>query len=135
MAKAKRSRVGRDLSNSRYTRSLAPRLSRPTRWVPVTVAPSPYSPQALLDGRMWSPYKHIAPAPQFNVNANKLVVRDKFGDKLRKAVPVAVHFKEPSAVSVCVRRKQRREVLHALGRTGRHGKSKIRRNTWSDVSC
>lgn len=134
MAKAKRSKnPGRDLSNSITSRS---RLSRVTRFEPVGVIPStlPSTPQALLDGRMWHPYRYIAPAPQFNVNANKLVHKDTFGDKLR-GVPKAVQFNQPEAVSVCVRRKQRREVLHALGRTGRHGRKHIKRNTWSDVSC
>lgn len=42
-------------------------------------------------------------------------------------------FQVPKAVDVCVRRKQRREVLFALKRT-RSGGAK-RRNYWSGVSC
>lgn len=44
-------------------------------------------------------------------------------------------FDRPLHVSVCIRRKQRREVLFAKKRTrsGRGGRR--RRNKWSDVSC
>lgn len=45
-------------------------------------------------------------------------------------------FADPSSVLVCVRRGQRREVLHALRKTGRRGKKgPYRRNLWSGVHC
>lgn len=43
-------------------------------------------------------------------------------------------FAVPQKVIICVRRKQRREVLHALGKT-RGGSGRKRRNSWSNVSC
>lgn len=39
------------------------------------------------------------------------------------------------SVAVCVRRKERREVLFALSRTGRGARSRKVRNEWSDVQC
>jgi len=48
-----------------------------------------------------------------------------------------VGFSHPWQVIVCVRRKRRREVLHALRKTGRGGSKqrKPRRNFWSEVRC
>lgn len=43
-------------------------------------------------------------------------------------------FKRPEFTPVCVRRKQRREVLLALGRGG-GGKRRPRRNSTSDIRC
>lgn len=47
----------------------------------------------------------------------------------------AVMFQEPKKVLVCVRRKQRAEVLHATKRTGKGGQRKPRYNRFSDVRC
>lgn len=49
-------------------------------------------------------------------------------------VPVNIRAQDPRNVAVCVRRHDRREVLHALCRLGRGG-GKRRRNEWSDVHC
>jgi len=46
-----------------------------------------------------------------------------------------IGFRAPNRVLLCIRRKQRREVLHALKRTGKGARSPRRRNYWSDVSC
>jgi len=46
-----------------------------------------------------------------------------------------VAFANPRYVAMCVRRKIRREVLHALKVAGGKGMRKPRRNYWSDVSC
>lgn len=44
-------------------------------------------------------------------------------------------FEAPKRVLVCVRRKQRREVLHALNKTRKGAGARKRRNQWSNVSC
>lgn len=44
-------------------------------------------------------------------------------------------FSVPKRVEVCVRRKERREVLFAKRRTGRGSRTPKRRNEWSDVKC
>lgn len=47
-----------------------------------------------------------------------------------------VQFRAPNQVIVCVRRKTRREVLHALNLTGRgSGGGRRRRNVWSSIGC
>lgn len=56
----------------------------------------------------------------------------------RKATPFGYqdHFAQPASVVLCVRRGQRREVLHALGKAGTRGpKGPYRRSMWSSVKC
>jgi len=45
-------------------------------------------------------------------------------------------FRDPQDVVVCVRRKQRKEILHALGRTGRGARrARPRLTASSHISC
>lgn len=54
--------------------------------------------------------------------------------QLFTAKPVMA-FDAPRHVAICVRRKVRDEVLHALGKVGRGGSRKRRRNQNSKVRC
>lgn len=47
--------------------------------------------------------------------------------------PVGIGWSAPDRVAVCVRRKERREVLFAKNRT--NGRGSKRRNYWSKVKC
>lgn len=49
----------------------------------------------------------------------------------------ALTFRSPKFVAVCVRRKSRKEVLHALGKIGKGAgwKKKPRRSYWSNIRC
>lgn len=49
--------------------------------------------------------------------------------------PGRMQFDVPRRVAVCVRRKQRREVLFAKRRTGKGSRAPRTRDYWSDVSC
>lgn len=61
---------------------------------------------------------------------------DTRGTLLRKTIPAALKFAEPGNVSVCVRRRTRRQVLHALKRTRKGAGSKRRRlNSYSRIHC
>lgn len=44
-------------------------------------------------------------------------------------------FQAPKRVLVCIRRQQRKEVLHALGKAGRSGQRRPRRSELSEISC
>ena len=58
--------------------------------------------------------------------------------KIQKYKPLAYakeHFVDPRRVTVCVRRKQRKEVLHAIGKSGRNGGRSYRRSQHSNFSC
>lgn len=46
-----------------------------------------------------------------------------------------IAFDAPRSVLVCVRRHRRKEVLHALGKAGRVGQRKPKRNFYSSVHC
>lgn len=52
-----------------------------------------------------------------------------------KRALAALQFSAPKEVVVCVKRKVRKEVLHALGKSGKTGQKKPRRNYFSDVRC
>lgn len=46
-----------------------------------------------------------------------------------------VAFAEPDKIPLCIRRKERREVLHAKGVAGGKVRRPGRRTQWSDVKC
>jgi len=46
-----------------------------------------------------------------------------------------VAFKAPKDVLVCVRRKMRKEVLHAINNAGKRGQKAPRRSEYSDIHC
>lgn len=45
------------------------------------------------------------------------------------------YFGSPTTTSLCVKRRQRRESLFALRRTGKGARTPKRRNKWSSISC
>lgn len=53
----------------------------------------------------------------------------------RSRVPYQLAFNAPQETLVCVRRSRRRQVLHALKKTGKGGQRKPRRSRWSDYKC
>lgn len=103
------------------------------------------------DRRTWHPEGSWRPARSFNQSRHRLVVgtvgpqRNVNGSASRRlstrfsfqSPPAAVAFGRPDSVLVCVRRKMRREVMHALQKTGRgRGRQKRPRRNWtSGISC
>lgn len=58
------------------------------------------------------------------------------GLRHRQAPPPTLAFRAPKEVLVCVRRHRRREVLHALKKTGRGARARHRhRNPYSEIRC
>lgn len=101
------------------------------------VVPSPVT--LVEDRRFYNPLGSYAPARSLN-RRSRLVIVSPNVNKSRPVssfrVPSAIGFDVPSRVAVCVRRKQRKEVLHALKFTGKgSGGGKHRRTYWSGVSC
>lgn len=110
------------------------------------VSPSPrvfrslpplYSPSltAFEDRRTFHPAGPLRPAFSFDRGARRLVAK---ATSLHGGLSARVGFAVPKKVAVCVRRKQRKEVLHATNFFGRGagGVSKRRsRNRFSDVDC
>lgn len=60
-----------------------------------------------------------------------------YGPFIASQTKAKIIFSEPDRTLVCLRRKQRKEILHAKRKTGRGGRPKRspRRNWKSDIAC
>lgn len=119
---------------------------KPTAYRPVALAPTPqeyltYAREPDGDGRTYNPTKTAAPPSALIRAATRLHIGNVgMSDKRNSRpglLPRTTQFAIPNVVAICVRRKQRREVLHALSRIAKPGKgaSRRRRSFWSDVKC
>lgn len=63
------------------------------------------------------------------------VNRGQVGSPSPASLPTGVRFVVPRTVAVCVRRKERREVLHALGKVRKRGGGTRRQNYFSKIKC
>lgn len=95
------------------------------------------------DRRRWHPLGQAAPAHGLSKPRHRLKMseplprnRDAFRDAIRpKVSPSITAFSVPLPVAICVRRQRRKEVLHALNKTGKVGQKRPRRSEYSSVSC
>lgn len=141
--------------NAHYTPQSLTSVVGPTR----TYGPSVTSTQSLLDAlqeqrayeqqlavlrsddrRHYHPARRLAGPGALIRRATQLHI-GQVGRSVRKSahrqgLPNTVKFRMPNLVSICVRRKIRREVYLALykGKSRGSGASR-RRNFWSDVKC
>lgn len=119
-----RSRMTRPSAISRISRSLTLRLPRP-----VVLRPR----QLVEDRRHYHP---LGPARSPRVFSGHPVKPHVVRPSRGRSVPAKVRFAEPRKTLVCVRRKERREVLFARGRTGKgSGFGRKRRNKQSEITC
>lgn len=125
----------------RVARSLAVTTGRP--YSPPGGLPSIVRPRVKLqlveDRRRFHPAGKMAPAATFSRRDQRRIV-EKVKDVRRESpwsMPVArLGFAVPEKVAVCVRRKQRREAMFALRRTGKGAAAKRRRRSeFSDTTC
>lgn len=131
MAKNRSRSRGRDASTVIANRRLPATLSFSSYEPPspATLFPSPQYVAGLEDRRLYKPDRGLAPPAALNRNASRIVAP-------KYSPPFAVRFADPRLVSICAKRKIRREVLFALGKGGKRGRlNKPRRNFWSRVSC
>lgn len=100
------------------------------------------APSAILryeDRRNWRP--EPAPVRAATLFSVGITTRNKRPPparpyKLQSGTLATLKFREPDKVPVCVRRKIRAQVLHALGKTGRgRGGGKKHYNAQSSISC
>lgn len=84
------------------------------------------------DRRFYHPLGTSAPAASFKKPRHTLAAGKPFSPKVS---PLISAFSAPSGVLICVRRKQRKEVLHALQKTGKVGQRRPRRSEFSSVQC
>lgn len=119
-----------------------------TRSVPVSnikyVSPSPNTYlRSIEDRRTWTP-SSTRPAASFNNSQHRLIVGDPNVNTVSKrsktpslfeSLPTKIGFERPAGVLVCVRRSIRKQVLHALKKTGVSGQKTPRFNAFSQISC
>lgn len=135
MAKGK-SKGRRDLSTS---------VSNGTLSVP-RVTPSSVDLAQVQDRRLYHPEAAHRPPLSLSGGRTRLKAAAPLPSKKQapsrvrtiqaQVVPVGVAFRDPTGVLVCVRRKIRKEVLHALNKTG-YGKKRRRprRSRYSGIRC
>lgn len=105
--------------------------------------------KALEDRRTFSPDGFRSPAKSFTTPRHRLTESITYPKSLQRKTlrytkyptysPVIstrrIAFENPEDVAICVRRKTRREVLHALKKTGSRGQKPKRFSWYSSVSC
>ena len=107
----------------------------------------------LEDRRTWHPEGPRRPARGFKSSRHRLALTQQttrrspsakgrgmaalpsFQPKLYGSPLTKIGFVEPQQVAICVRRKQREEVLHALKKTGKSGQKRPKRSYYSSISC
>lgn len=100
----------------------------------------PYEFSDIQDRRTWDPAPLVAPRTLSGRQA-RVYKQQPVSIKAPQAVlfnPVhKLGFKDPKHVLLCLQRNIRKEVLHALGKTGRGGSRRriVRRNENSAYSC
>lgn len=112
-------------------------LKKPSLPVPsLHLDPPKFNLNQISDNRRFHPEPHIKPVGSLKRSATQLVVPPAKKTAPRASLPHQVAFKAPAHVVVCVRRKQRKEVLFAKKLTGRGSRArKHHRNTWSGIKC
>lgn len=95
---------------------------------------------ATLKRSQWHPQQQRRPANATKRSSTRLVIGGVAipTQELRIGpISTGVRFAVPHKIGICVRRKIRREVLHALLRTNKSGggKSPRRRNFYSGIKC
>lgn len=126
----RRRRSGERDDNSIATDTVLPSLSS------FLSSPLPETVLEVEDRRLWHPEPDLVQglsklAPTVVAKPAKARPGGRTGPS-----PDVFKFAVPEKVAVCVRRKQRREVIFAKGRAGKGAKARYRRrNDRSNVSC
>lgn len=94
------------------------------------------APPTNLDRRSHHPLGPYRPAVAFSGHPVRTNVVRPSRFKSNLYVAPKVRFAVPKKTLICVRRSQRKEVLHALKKVGRgRGRGPKRRNWFSEVTC
>lgn len=89
------------------------------------------------DRRAYHPLGPMRPPKAWSGHAVTPVKPKTTHKKFQRQLPFGLQFAAPKETLVCVRRKRRKEVLHALKKTGKGAgrRKKPRRNFYSWISC
>lgn len=92
----------------------------------------------LEDRRTFHPSRALRPAGSFMRDDRRIIAKSSAVNVLRDDISARVGFAVPTKVAVCVRRQQRKEVLHAsrfFGKGAGGVSRNRRRNEWSGIDC
>lgn len=137
MARGNSSRGNAKTNDLSLATLLTPKIRH---YVPAPVRPlvirTPKNLRLILDRRAYHPEPRFMRPPGAVERKAARLNTDNLGRSVRDQM-MRVRFAMPDKVAICLRRKARREVLHALDLTRRSGKggAKRRRNTYSSVRC
>lgn len=98
------------------------------RWTSI-----PVNLQLFEDRRTFHPQGFTRPVFTTQRPAGRIV--QKWHPRSRLKGVAQLSFAIPEKVTLCVRRKRRKEVLFAKKKAGKTGQRKPRRNYWSSISC
>lgn len=144
MGKSRKNQRRRDvstISNRRLPTLPTQTLKTPDYLKPLSLL------QELEDRRQFHPEGRQRPARGFRnarhrLTEHKTITRRQQPNKKFKTVPTGLQqtthrigFEQPEQIAVCVRRKKREEILHALKKTGKTGQKRPRRSYYSSISC
>lgn len=97
------------------------------------------------DRRTFNPEGDLAPARSFNQSRHRLIYPNSQPNVNKNRTPsntrtikypsASIAFDNPDKVLICARRKIRKEVLHALKKSGKTGQRRPRYNYYSKISC
>lgn len=88
--------------------------------------------KSLEDRRRFHPLGALRPVAAVSRSARRLRITPKRAGFFPEP---GLSFSVPREVALCVRRKERREVIFAKRKGGKGARSRRRRNRWSDVRC
>lgn len=104
-----------------------------------------YGLRPVEDRREFHPDGPSRPARSFKRSQHRLIVPEHIPQPYNQtrspgfdyyySIPNTIGFEAPRTVLVCVRRRRRKEVLHALKKTGKAGQKSPRRSAYSDIKC
>lgn len=146
MARNRRDRQSRSEETSDFSNDLRSLLRPPQQTYSVQPIVHHTSPSSTLlsdieDRRTYHPDGPSRPARSLDRPTHTLVlpVHPKNVNKSRaglSALPKTVQFQAPKKVLVCIRRNQRKQVLHALKLTGKGSKARRHRKTeYTSIRC
>lgn len=132
---ARRSRRSRTSNSSNFPSAISPTRSLSHRLLADLTSLEPL--RLIEDRRTYHPLEFFRPARTTSGHpAQPLKVTPTPKNKSRPFVARGLSFSLPQKVVICVRRKQRKEVLHAFNKTGRgSGRTRRRKNWFSKVGC
>lgn len=90
------------------------------------------------DRRRWRPEPiHARPVVTITVGQPARLTLKQPRYNLPAQTKARIAFAEPHRLALCIRRHERKRVLHALGKTGAGQKRQRapRKNQWSEISC